>query len=194
MTNTSANVLAGVPLATGGVSMAALGTVLPTNAKSPLGVAFTSAGYVGEDGLTESADRSTEKIKAWGGDTVKVVQTDFSTTYTFTFLETLNTEVLKAVYGDQNVTVTAATATDGTLRTVKVNGDILPHKVFVFDMKDGDARIRIVVPDGQVTEVGEITYNDGSVIGYEVTVEAFRDSALNANAVKYLDDGKVAAA
>lgn len=190
MTNNSQNVLAGVPLATGGISMAPLGTALPTNAKTALGVAFKSAGYVGEDGLTESADRSTEKIKAWGGDVVKVVQTDFSTTYTFTFLESLNTDVLQAVYGDSNVTVTPATATDGTLRTVKVNADILPHKVFVFDMKDGNARIRICVPDGQVTEVGEITYNDGSVIGYEVTVEAFRDSTLNANAVKYLDDGK----
>lgn len=190
MTNNSQNVLAGVPLATGGISMAPLGTALPTDAKTTLPVAFKSAGYVGEDGLTESADRSTEKIKAWGGDVVKVVQTDFSTTYTFTFLESLNTDVLQAVYGDSNVTVTPATVTDGTLRTVKVNADILPHKVFVFDMKDGNARIRICVPDGQVTEVGEITYNDGSVIGYEVTVEAFRDSTLNANAVKYLDDGK----
>lgn len=190
MANESKNVLAGVPLTTGGISMAPLGTALPTDAKTALAAAYKSAGYVGEDGLTESADRSTEKIKAWGGDVVKVVQTDFSTTYTFTFLESLNTDVLQAVYGDSNVTVTAATTTAGTLRTVKVNADILPHKVFVFDMKDGDARIRICVPDGQVTEVGEITYNDGSVIGYEVTVEAFRDSTLNANAVKYLDDGK----
>lgn len=193
MVNTSGNVLAGVPLATGGISMGPLGSVLPTDATTALDAGLIAAGYVGEDGLTESADRSTEKIKAWGGDVVKVVQTDFSTTYTFTFLESLNTEVLKAVYGDDNVTVTAATTTKGTLRTVKVNAETLPHKAFVFDMKDGDARIRIVVPDGQVTEVGEITYNDGSVIGYEVTIEAFRDASLNANAVKYLDDGKFAA-
>ena len=189
MANESKNVLAGVPLATGGISMADLGTAIPTDAVTALGVGFTAAGYVGEDGLTESADRSTEKIKAWGGDVVKVVQTDFSTTYTFTFLESLNTEVLETVYGVDNVTVTAATATTGTLRTVKVNADTLPHKVFVFDMKDGDARIRICVPDGQVTEVGEISYNDGAVVAYEVTVEAFRDADLNANAVKYLDDG-----
>lgn len=190
MTNTSANVLAGVPLATGGISMGPIGTALPTDATTALAAGFVKAGYVGEDGLTESADRSTEKIKAWGGDVVKVVQTDFSTTYTFTFMETLNTDVLKAVYGEDNVTVTAATPTTGTLRTVKVNADVLPHMAFVFEMKDGDARIRIAVPDGQVTEVGEITYNDGAVIAYEVTVEAFRDSTLNANAVKYLDDGK----
>lgn len=190
MSNTAANIVAGAPLATGGVSIGPLGTAIPTDATTALVAAYKSAGYIGEDGLTESADRSTEKVKAWGGDVVKVLQTDFSTTYKFTFLETLNSDVLKAVYGDQNVTVTPADATKGTLHTVKVNADVLPHKVFVFDVKDGVARIRIVVPDGQITEVGEITYSDGEVIGYEVTVEAYRDSTLGANAIKYLDDGK----
>lgn len=193
MSNSAANIVAGTPLATGGVLIAPLGTVGPTNATTALNAAFLSAGYIGEDGLTESADRSTEKVKAWGGDVVKVLQTDFSTTYKFTFLETLNSNVLKAVYGDSNVTTTAATPTTGTLHAVKVNADTLPHKAFVFEVKDGNAKIRIHVPDGQITEVGEITYNDGSVIGYEVTVEAYRDATLGANAIKYLDDGKFSA-
>ncbi|WP_281171662.1 hypothetical protein [Promicromonospora kroppenstedtii] len=41
-----------------------------------------------------------------------------------------------------------------------------------------------------MNEVGEATYNDGELIGYTVTIEAFRDTDLNANAVKYIDDGK----
>lgn len=187
---TSANIVAGKPLATGGVLIAPVGTAAPTDAKTALNAAFKSAGYIGEDGLTESADRSTEKVKAWGGDVVKVLQTDFSTTYSFTFLETLNADVLKTVYGDENVTTTPADATKGALHVVKVNADTLPRKAFVFEVKDGDARIRIHVPEGQITEVGEITYNDGEVVGYTVTVEAFRDSTLGANAIKYLDDGK----
>ena len=124
---------------------------------------------------------------------MKVLQTDFSTTYSFTFLETLNSDVLKTVYGDSNVTTTPATASKGTLHVVKVNADVLPHKSFVFEVKDGDAKIRIHVPDGQVTEVGEVTYSDGEVIGYQVTVEAYRDPTLGANAIKYLDDGKPSA-
>jgi hypothetical protein len=186
----SANIVAGKPLATGGVRIAPLGTTAPTDAVTALDAGFKTAGYVGEDGLTESTERSTEKVKAWGGDIVKVLQTDYSVTYQFTFLETLNDDVLKTVYGDANVTVTAADATKGTLRTVKLNSDQLPHKSFVFEMKDGDAKIRIHVPDGQVTEVGEVTYSDSELVGYQVTVEAFRDSTLNANAVKYIDDGK----
>lgn len=194
MSNTAANVLAGKPLASGGVLIADQGSTAPTDATSAPDPAFVAAGYIGEEGLTETVDRSTEKVKAWGGDTVKVLQTDFSTTYTFTFLESLNTTVLETVYGADNVVETPADATNGTLRTVKINSETLPHKAFIFEVKDGDSRIRIHVPDGQVTEVGEVTYNDGDVIGYQVTVEAFRDGDLGANAVKYLDDGKPSAA
>src|SRR5687768_14335414 len=106
--SSTANVLAGKPLATGGVLVGPVGTAAPTDATTSLNAAFKAAGYVGEDGLTEATDRSTEKIKAWGGDTVKVIQTDFAVTYTFTFLETLNSDVLKTVYGDANVTTTPA--------------------------------------------------------------------------------------
>lgn len=189
MSNT-ANVLAGKPLATGGVSIGAVGATGPTDATTPLDAAFKGAGYVGEDGLVEATDRSTEKVKAWGGDTVKIVQTDFAVTYAFTFLETLNADVLKTVYGDANVTTTPASATKGTLYSVKVNSAELPAKAFVFDMKDGVARIRIHVPEGKITEIGEISYKDGEVIGYNVTVEALPNAALGANAIKYLDDGK----
>ena len=187
MPNVAANVVAGTPLATGGVLIGALTATLPTTATAaPTG--FTAAGYVGEDGVTESYDRSTEKVRAWGGDTVKVVQTEFGATYQFTFLETLNADVLKAVYGDANVTTTAATTTASQLHSVKVTGQTLPHKKFIFELKDGYAKIRIAIPDGQITEVGDITYSDAEVIGYQVTVEAYSDSS-GVNAYKYLDNG-----
>lgn len=188
MPNTAANVVAGTPLATGGVLIAPVGTAAPTTAVVALNVAFIAAGYIGEDGLTETNERSTDAIRAWGGDTVKVVQTEHNVSYQFTFLETLNADVLKAVYGDTNVTTTAATASTGTLHKVNVNATALPHKAFVFEVKDGLARIRIHVPDGQITEVGEITYSNSEVVGYQVTVTAFADSSGN-KAYKYIDNG-----
>lgn len=192
MSNTAANILAGKPLASGGVAVAPVGSTAPTDASTELDAAFIKSGYIGEGGLTETTDRTTEKVKAWGGDTVKVLQTDFAVTYSFTFLESLNAEVLKAVYGDANVVTTEAdgSTTFNTTHDVKVNGDELPHKAYVFEVKDGDAKVRIHVPDGQITDVGEVTYSDSDVIAYTVTVEAFRDPSLGANAVKYLDDGK----
>jgi hypothetical protein len=191
MPNKAANVVAGTPLATGGVLIAPTGTAAPTTATAALNVAFVAAGYIGEDGLTETNERSTDSVRAWGGDTVKVVQTEHNVSYQFTFLETLNADVLKAVYGADNVTTTAATSTTGTLHKVNVNASTLPHKAYVFEVKDGNARIRIHVPDGQITEVGEVTYSDSEVVGYQVTVTAFADSSGN-KAYKYLDDGVVA--
>jgi len=187
MANTAANVVAGTPLATGGILIGALTATAPTTAVSAL-TGFTAAGYIGEDGVTESNERSTDRIRAWGGDTVKVVQTEHNVTYQFTFLETLNADVLKAVYGEDNVTTTAAGVSTGTLHEVAINGSTLPHKSYVFEVKDGDAKIRIYVPDGQITEVGEVTYSDSEVVGYQVTVEAFADELGN-KAYKFLDNG-----
>lgn len=188
MANTASNVVAGVPLATGGILIGDTTATAPTTAVGTL-TGFAAAGYIGEDGVTETNERSTDRIRAWGGDTVKVVQTEHNVSYQFTFLETLNREVLEAVYGEDNVTTTAATVSSGTLHEVQVNSSTLPHKSYVFEVKDGDAKIRIYVPDGQITEVGDITYSDSEVIGYQVTVEAFADELGN-KAYKYLDDGK----
>lgn len=188
MANSVAAVLAGKPLATGGVLVAPLATALPTTAVAAPNVAFVAAGYIGEDGLTETIGRTTEKVKSWGGDIVRVLQTEMSVTYQFTFLESVNTTVLETVYGDDNVTVTAGGVSTGTLRAIEINSAELPHKEFIFEVKDGLARVRIVVPDGQITEVGDITYSDGEVIGYQVTIEAFADASGN-QAYKYIDDG-----
>lgn len=183
------NVVAGKPVG-GGVWRAPRGSVLPTDATTLPGAPFAGAGYIGEDGLTETQDRSTEKIRAWGGDTVKVVQTEFGLTFEFTFIESIKGEVLEAVYGKDNVTSVVASASKGNTHAVKVTSDQLPHEAYIFDVKDGDAHIRIVVPDGQITEVGEVTYSDGEVVGYQVTIEAFRDVDLGAQAIKYIDDGQ----
>ena len=184
------NVVAGKPLASGGVLNGPLGTALPTNASTPPDAAFKALGYISEDGLTETTERSTEKVRAWGGDTVKVIQTEFAATFSFSFIESVNADVLKVVYGDSNVTTTAATPTAGTLHAIKVTGEELDHDSWIFEVKDGDARIRIVVPNGQVTTVGEITYSDGGVIQYDVTVETFKD-ASGAYYYKYIDNGVV---
>lgn len=190
MANTISNVVAGKPLSTGGILIAPLGSTLPTGASTTPDAAFLSAGYIGEDGVTENNGRTTEKIRAWGGDTVKVSQTEHTLTYQFTFIEALNTNVLETVYGEDNVTTTAATASTGTLQAIKLTSDVLPHKSYIFEIRDGDAKVRIVIPDGQITEMGETTYSDAAAIAYQVTVECFPDSS-GGKAYKYTDDGVV---
>ena len=187
MTQTVGNIVQGTPPSTGGVLIGTSGATLPTSA-SGVTTGFTALGFVSDAGLTESQSRTTDKIKAWGGDVVKVVQSEFSVTYTFTLYETLNADVLKAVYGSSNVSTTAATSSAGTLQAVSVNGDTMPKLPWIFDMVDGDTNKRIVVPLGQVTAVGDVSYTDTGVAGYPVTLEAFPDSSGN-QAYVYTDNG-----
>lgn len=183
-----ANVAVGKPKVTGGAFRGPLGTALPTDTTTALNVAFKGLGYVGEDGVTFNPARSTDKKKAWGGDIVKVTQSEYSETWSFTLIEYRNPEVQKAVFGDSNVTVTAATVSTGTKITVKHNGDILPNGCWVFEMLEGTATDRVVLPNAQVNEVGEVVYQDDELVAYALTVEAFQDAAGN-NSYSYSDDG-----
>jgi hypothetical protein len=190
MSNTVGNVIQGKPVTTGGVLLGTSGATLPTDANASL-TGFTALGFVGDAGLTASEAATTDKIKAWGGQVVKVVQSEFSVTYTFTLYEMLNKDVQSAIRGSANVTSTAATSAHGKQLAVQVNADTKPKLPWVFDMVDGDAKKRIVVPLGQVTSIGDVSYTDSGVAGYPVTLEAFPDSSGN-NAYEYTDDGVTA--
>lgn len=188
MANSVANVAAAKPKVTGGAYRGPLGTALPVDSTTVLNVAFKGLGYIGEDGVEFNPARSTDKKRAFGGDVVKVLQTEYSETWTFTLIESLNAEVLKTVHGDSNVTTTAPTTTAGTLQAVKSNGDVLPNSEWIFEMIDGAAKRRVVLPNAKVTEVGEVTFQDGELVAYPVTLEAFEDTSGN-NSYSYLDDG-----
>lgn len=193
MANATKNVVSGKPKSTGGVLRASLGSTAPTDVSTALDAAFKAAGYIHEDGLTKSVGRSTEKVKAWGGDVVKITQTEHSVTLAFGFIEVLNETVLKALNGDSRVTVTTATTTSGTLTEVEVTGDELPASMYVFEIKDGDAKIRIFAPNAHLSEQGDTTYSDSEVIQYPVTYEALPDAA-GVKLYEWSDDGLKAVA
>ena len=173
MANTS-YVAAGKPKIGGAVSIAPAGTTVPTDATTALAAAFKNLGYVSEDGMTRNITRESESVKAWGGDTILTPMTDFEETFTFTLVESLNTDVRKAVFGDTNVTGTLA---DGM--TTTVNSKQLENYVWVVDLLVNGAVSRIVIPIGSVSEVGEIEYVDDDAVGFEVTVTALPDASGN---------------
>ena len=170
--NTTSNVTAGKPKIGGAIFRAPKGTTLPTDATTSLGASFVCLGYVSEDGLTNDNSPDTEKIKAWGGDTVLVVQNSKDDTFGFTLIEALSVDVLKTIYGDENVTGSLDTGI-----TVKANSKDLDEYVWAIDMvlRNGVLK-RIVIPLGKVSEVGTITYSDGAAVGYETTLETAPDS------------------
>lgn len=169
--NNAQNVTTGKPKIGGAVFRAPLGTTLPTTPTETLDAAFKNLGYVSEDGVTNDNSPASNTIKAWGGTVVINTQTERPDSYKLTLIEALNEDVLKTVYGDSKVTV------NGNDIKVEATAEELPSCSWVIDkiLKDG-AISRTVIPCGNVSEVGTITYKDDEVVGYEITINDIADS------------------
>lgn len=156
---------------TGGIKVAPIGTVTPTDPTSVLNAAFKELGYVNEDGLKLSHDASDDKIKVWGGVTIRTIRSDYSATITGTLLSTLDIDVLKNVFGDSLVTQKSG------FISIKHAADIAPEKVYIIETKDASSggRKRYVVPKGQITVSGDVNLSHKEITGFEVTIEALAD-------------------
>ena len=175
MGNNKSNVSAGKPKIGGAVYRAPKGTAAPTSAVATLAAAFKEMGYISSDGLTNANSPSTSNIKAWGGDTVLVLQTDKTDTLAFTLIEALNADVLAAVHGSGNVSGALATGI-----TVNVNADLQEEAVWVIDMVlNGNTAKRIVAPAAVISALADVVYKDDAAIGYGVTLTCLPDGSDN---------------
>ena len=146
---------------TGGVYVAPLATALPATAADAIAVGYTEVGYLTEDGITQSIGGSTTDIKAWqNAAVVRVLQTEHSATIKFSMQES-NPNTLELYYGNY-----AAGA-------VEVSGGVRPHYVIVIDVIDGTNTVRMVAEDAQVTERGDVSYVNGAIASYPITLECF---------------------
>ena len=174
---TATNVTNGKPNKAGAIFYAPLGTTLPTNASDSIDTTvFKALGFVSEDGLSNDNSPESEKVKAWGGYNVLNLQTDRPDEFTFTLLEVLNEDVLKAVYGENNVSVSTDTATLGDI-TVHATADDMPSGAWVVDMVlRGNRKKRIVIPNASISSLGTISYKDNEATGYALTLAAVPDA------------------
>jgi hypothetical protein len=164
MTLVAGNVRVGV---TGAVYFAPTGTAVPTTAIASRNAAFGDVGYIGEDGVTTSVGADTAEIKAWqNGDIVRRVQTSHDFTIQFSMIET-NAKSLELYYGNY----TAGTG------VVQITGEQPYRGAFVVHVVDDTDLIRIVIPDGQVSERGDVSYVNENAVSLDVTITCYPDAS-----------------
>ena len=181
---------------TGAIKHAPLGTTLPSlssisKASVTLDGAFTGNEYVSEDGLTLSPSISTADIKDWSGAVVRKVLDSFDGTLSWTMIST-DKEALEIAFGSKFVTSNTATTVHGAQVQAALGAHLPDAQSWVFLMKDGDARIVIVVPDGQIVEVGDVSFVSNDAVGWPVTLACYPDSAGECIYIM-TDDGVVTA-
>jgi len=173
----------------GAVATAPVGTAKPTSAGSTLPAAWTTGGYIDENGLSMSISKSTTLIKDWSQSVVRKAISDYDGTLSLSFLQ-MDEFAAETLFGSANVTVTAATVGHGEQIEIGIGPDMPPIQAFCFSMKDGDARIRVYVPQGQVTETGDVSFVPGAGNVYPCTISTYDDGTGHSIYVMY-DDGVV---
>lgn len=176
---------------TGAVAYAATTATLPTDAGTAPGTGWTDCGYVSEDGVTVTPSYSTTDIKDWSKGAVRTLLNEFTGEVTFGFIQT-DYESLVAIFGADNVTKTNASSSHGEQITVKIGAHMAPAKAWCFSMKDGDAKVRIVLPNAQPVLDGSLSFVADEPITWNVSIKCNADS--NGDSIYIMtDDGVVSA-
>lgn len=156
----SGNVRVGV---TGVVYVAPLGTTLPTSVSATPNAAFKDVGYISDGGITQSVSVDTTDIVAWqNATTVRTLQTGHTVTYQLEFLE-VNWLTLDTYYGNFSGGASHLTS-DTTLR-----------KSWIIHVDDGTDDMRVVIPEGQITERGDTVFVSGDAVKLPITITAYPD-------------------
>lgn len=165
----------------GGIYYAPAGTTLPTDATTALAAAFKELGYVAEDGIVNSISRETTDVREWGGDVVDTIITGQTDTFKFKLMESVNVDTLKAVFGASNVAESSGAV------TVTVKADNPVSGIWVIDMAIKNGRMkRIVIPDGKITSLGDISYKSTEMTMYDVVLSCAYNATLGGTHKEYI--------
>lgn len=155
----------------GGVWIGTATATCPTDASSALSNDFTSIGYVSADGVKRSISKTANPIKAWGGDVVAVTNEGKVETIKFKCLEHASTLVGGLAFGEAT-----GNLTDGlTIKSKSVTDEIRPYVIST--ILSDNVHQRLVIPHGVITAIGDVSYKDNDLIGYDVTITAIVDSS-----------------
>lgn len=140
-----------------------------------------NSGYLSSDGLSLASDFSTSDINEWGGSIVRKVLESYVGSVNFTIIQTDATAWATAL-GDDHVTTSA----DGY--RAALGSHLAPECGWGFKMKDGNNKLIVLIPRGQVTEFDEMSFVRTDALGLNLTVTSY-DAGEGDSIYVYFTDG-----
>ena len=161
----------------GGGWVGPLGTAQPTDPASAPSGAWLALGAISEDGLTNGVDEDSEQFTPWGlSSPFRTVVTSSIRTFSFTAWET-NRPVVKSL--QYRIDIADLTPVMGVTTFAETAITAPDRRAFLFDVYDGDVWERFFVPQGEITERSDVTYQQGEMTGYEWTISTYPDDVGN---------------
>ena len=148
---------------------------------------FKSSGYFNDEGAKLSTDLSTNDIKEWNGANVRKLLDDFSGTISATLIQS-DYEGWCQLLGEDAVSRIAATNEHGEQLHIRIGAHLPRPQAWALRMKDGDMRMLILVPIGQVASGVDITFASNEAIGLPIEISA-NDDGTGESIHIYTDDG-----
>ncbi|MEU0493489.1 hypothetical protein ABZ249_30045 [Nocardiopsis sp. NPDC006139] len=144
----------------------------PTGLWKPLGA-------VNGDGLNQSFEEDQESFIPWGLTTpFRKVTTSSERSFSATLWETMRPAVLSLMYKKTIEEMTPDEVT-GKLQFAESGTGQPDPRAFIWDVYDGPAIHRYYIPEGEVTNRGDVEHATTAMRGYELTFSAYPDEAGN---------------
>lgn len=155
------------------ISLAPVGTPLPTSINDTLNPAFEDVGWLGEDGINESFTGSKKELRGHQG--ARVVRTRMETpgtTIGFLALES-KAQTKKLRYDEKSASVTS-----GVRKTSRTPGQKVQRRaavVDVFDADDSTVKERWVFPVVEITSDGDRVFVNNDIAGFPFMANVIAD-------------------
>lgn len=153
----------------------------PTNASSALSADYFEIGAVTDDGISETTTQDRTDIFIWQGAALaRRIPGQFTKEFKFAAAET-NLITLGVQFAGSTITQTAEGV---TIAEKPPSSDV---RSWVLHGVDGTRKQRIVIPQGEVTERGDVVWAAEDITVYEWTVSCYVDGSGNVAYRYYLD-------
>ena len=180
---------------TGAVQVAKVGTEAPTDARTklPTDAWGNGLGYIGEDGITVSGlIAAGDAIRDWAKRKIRTTDGKADPSVSMPSIQ-VDEDLVALLLNEGDYAIDKATTEHGQQIKMMWSGNPGPERSVCVSMKDGKRRVRVYLPDAQVTDLDGVSFKPDAANTYSMTLSLNADDTGHYCYFIY-DDGEVAAA